>query len=132
MRKSTSRTLYLLGVAVAIVATVLLIPSLAGSTTSTDAYGAVHVTSIGNPPLFAVSIALYCAAGILGFIAWIGALIRMAQFQEWTWFVLLIVLSGITMLVYIFAGPDQPRQRVPAWAPPGYPGPPPGAPYGRQ
>jgi hypothetical protein len=27
---------------------------------------------------------------------------------QWVWFILLIVFSGITMLVYIFAGPTQP------------------------
>lgn len=48
---------------------------------------------------------LMIIAGVTTFIAWIGALIRTAQLGRWGWFVCLLVLTGITMLIYIIAGP---------------------------
>ena len=115
MRRSLVRTLYLSGLAVSVVGVVVLLVSLAsGVTTSTNAYGTTTNTP-NNVPLFVVGIVLICLGAIPVTIAWIGALIRTAQLNEWVWFVLLLVLQGPTLLVYVFAGPDQPRQTAPLY-----------------
>lgn len=114
MHKSVSRNLYLLALVCAIVAAVLIVLGISGSTVSTfqnGQYSVPAVTSIGNPGLFVAGIGLSIVGGILGLIAWIGALVRTAQLGRWGWFVCLIVLSGITMLIYIFAGPTTPANQ---------------------
>jgi hypothetical protein len=114
MRKSVSRNLYLLALVFAIVAIVLIVLSASGSTVNTiqnGSYSIPTVTSIGNPGLFFAGIGLAVVGGIFSLIAWIGALVRTAQLGRWGWFVCLIVLSGITMLIYIFAGPTTPANQ---------------------
>ena len=118
MRKSLSRNLYLIGLVVVIVGVVLLVVSLAGSTTATNAYGTTTVTNIGNPALFGVGIILEIVGGIISFIGYIGALVRTAQLGRWGWFVCLLLLSGITMLIYIFAGPETPPSKGTTMPPP--------------
>ena len=73
-----------------------------------------------NLALFVVGIIIISLGSLAVTVAWIGALIRTAQLGEWTWFVLLLVLQGITLLVYVIAGPDQLRQTAPIYhnAPP--------------
>ena len=110
MRRSLVRIFYLSGLAVAVVGVVILLLSLAnGVTTTTNAYG-VTTTTPNNTALFVVGIVIISLGSLAVTVAWIGALIRTAQLGEWTWFVLLLVLQGITLLVYVIAGPDQPRQ----------------------
>jgi hypothetical protein len=114
MRKSVSRNLYLLALVLAIVTVVLVVLSLSGSTVSTvqsGPYSFSAFTNIGNPGLFFAGAAIGVVAGIFSLIAWIGALVRTAQLGRWGWFVCLIVLSGITMLIYIFAGPTTPANQ---------------------
>jgi hypothetical protein len=108
MKRSLSRNLYLIGLGLVIVATILLFAGLAGSQTSTNASGYTTVTSVGNPALLGISIILYIVAGIIDLIAWIGALVKTAQLGRWGWFICLLLFSGITMLIYIFAGPETP------------------------
>ena len=117
MKRSLSRTLYLIALGIAVVGTILLFVSLIGSTPST----ATSQGSIGNPVLFGISLFLICASAIPGAIAWIGALVKMAQLSRWGWFVCLIFFSGITMLIYIFAGPETPAVPQVAGAPYGQP-----------
>ncbi len=132
MKRSLSRLLYLIGLGITIVAGILLGVSLIGSTTSTDAYGA-STGSIGNPVLFGIALFLMFAAAIPLLIAWIGALVKMAQLSRWGWFVCLFFFSGITMLIYIFAGPETPAVSQVVVAPYGQPYPPqPQQPYGQQ
>ncbi|HZU68493.1 MAG TPA: hypothetical protein VFA09_14545 [Ktedonobacteraceae bacterium] len=123
MSKALSRNLYLIGLAVTIVAIILLFAGLAGSQTYTDASGYTQA-SIGNPALFGISIFLFVVAGIINLVAWIGALVKTAQLGRWGWFICLLLLSGITMLVYIFAGPTTPatpQVAAAGYAPSGYP-----------
>ena len=119
MKKALSRTLYLIGLGVVIVGVILLVAGLAGSSTAVDPNtGQTSVTSIGHPALFGISFVFFEAGGILSFVAYIGALIKMAMLSRWGWFVCLLLISGITMLVYIFAGPEtRPDQQL---APVGY------------
>src|SRR5438270_3766207 len=108
MSRSLSRNLYLIGLGIAILATILLFAGLAGSQTSVDSSGYTHVTSVGNPALLGISIFLYIIGGIINLIAWVGALVKTAQLGRWGWFICLLLFSGITMLIYIFAGPQTP------------------------
>lgn len=114
MRKSVSRTLYLLALVFSIAAVVLIVLGLQGSTITTLQNGSSNVgalTNVGNPGLFFAGIAVSIVGGVLLLIAWIGALVRTAQLGRWGWFVCLIVLSGITMLLYIFIGPTTPANQ---------------------
>lgn len=112
MERKISRNLYLGGIILAIIATILFVAS--------SGIAAANATPDGQVPgsagaIFAilaiVAVLLYIVAGILAFIAWIGALIKTAQLGEWVWFILLLILGStvIMMLVYIFAGPTQPK-----------------------
>jgi hypothetical protein len=97
MERATSRNLYLAGLAVTIIGAPL-------------AFVVFHnVLDTGFPHAsiyFAILVAV--AGGILGFIGYVGALIKLALLNQWLWFVLLLLFSGIVMLVYIFAGPTEP------------------------
>lgn len=109
MRRSLVRRFYLSGLAVVIIGVVLVLISVAsGTTTSVGPYGGTTTTP-NNLPLFVIGIVLVCLGAIPVAIAWIGALIRTAQLGEWVWFVLLLLFQGITLLVYVITGPDQPR-----------------------
>jgi hypothetical protein len=111
LSKSLTRTLYLLAILGFIVGFVLTI--VGASQTSTAADGTSTISGTGAAVAL-VGVVLYAIAGILAFVAWIGALIKTAQLQRWGWFVCLIVFSGITMLIYIFAGPETSPNQVPA------------------
>jgi len=113
MHKSVSRNLYLLALVCAIVAVVLIFLSVPGVTLSSfqnGSYG-ISTASIGNPGIFVAGIGLVIVGSVLSLIAWVGALVRTAQLGRWGWFVCLIVFSGITMLIYIFAGPTMPANQ---------------------
>ncbi len=112
MSKSLTRTLYLIAIVGFIVG--LVVAGVGASQTTVDATtGATSLTGTGAI-LALVGVVLYIIAGILAFVAWIGALIKTAQLQRWGWFVCLIIFSGITMLVYIFGGPETSPNQVPA------------------
>ena len=104
MKRSLSRTLYLIALGISIVGIILLFVSLIGSTPTTDTSSG----SIGNPVLFGIALFLMFASAIPALVAWIGALVKMAQLSRWGWFVCLFFFSGIAMLIYIFAGPETP------------------------
>jgi hypothetical protein len=119
MERKTSRNLYLAGLILAIIATVLLVVSTvvlaAGSTVNAD--GTLNTTAgTGIGILAIVASVVYIVAAVLLLVAWIGALIKSARLSQWMWFVLLLLFSGITMLVYIFAGPTEPKLAAPATA----------------
>ena len=102
MRKSLSRMLYLIGLVVVIVGGILEGVSLAGMHMD-QTTGAITGANSG---LLIVAGLLLAVGGILAFVAWIGALVKTTQLGRWGWFVCLIIFSGITMLIYIFAGPE--------------------------
>jgi hypothetical protein len=116
MSKAYSSILYLIGLGICLVATFLLIFGLIGSTTTTSAVNWVVTTqliSLGNLALFWLAIGMYVVVGITAFVGYIGALVKMAQLEQWLWFILLLVFSGITMLVYIFVGPETRYESLP-------------------
>ncbi len=109
MNKAASRILYLIGLGICLLATIPLIFGLLGSTTTTSIVNGAtttQVVSLGNPVLFWLAIGLYVIGGITALAGYIGALIKMAQLEQWLWFILLLAFSGVTMLVYIFVGPE--------------------------
>jgi hypothetical protein len=115
MRRSLIRILYLSGLGVILLGVILLLVSFAnGATTTTNAYGGTSTTP-NNVALFVAAIVIICLGAIPVLVAWIGALVRTAQLQEWVWFVLLLVFQGVTLLAYVIAGPDQPRQTAPLY-----------------
>src|SRR5260221_4296106 len=104
MSKALSRTLFLIGVGITILATILITAGFAGSTGYTDANGTYQVTSVGHPALVGIAAFLFVAGEIVVLVAYSGALIKMATFGRWGWFVCLLLIQP-TMLVSIFAGP---------------------------
>ena len=115
MSKSLSRTLYLLSILAAIVGGLLLARAFAGHTTTVNG----TVTYVAHGGLAALGSTIGVVSVILALVAWIGALVRMAQLGHWVWFVFLILFSGITMLLYIFFGPKYPsRPPMPVTTPP--------------
>ncbi|HEY7342028.1 MAG TPA: hypothetical protein VH591_14205 [Ktedonobacterales bacterium] len=109
MERSTSRNLYLIGLVLEIVGIILFIVGTTAAIATSDANGVpsdAGATSFGILGLIAILV--LAVGGVLALVAWIGALVKTAKLGQWLWFILLIVFSGITMLVYIFAGPTQP------------------------
>ena len=110
MERKTSRNLYLTGIVLFIVATVLLVGASGAAVATANPDGTISTgTGTGLGILAIVSTLLFIVGGILATIAWVGALIKTARLGQWMWFVLLLIFSGITMLIYIFAGPTQPK-----------------------
>ncbi|GCE10420.1 hypothetical protein [Tengunoibacter tsumagoiensis] len=108
MSRSLSRNLYLIGLVIIIIGVVLIGVGAAQGTTTTTLNSGGTVTTPNNAGLFLAGLALTIIGSIPIAVAWIGALVKTAQLGQWIWFILLIVFSGVTMLVYIFAGPTTP------------------------
>lgn len=51
-------------------------------------------------------------SGIVGFPAWVMALVRTARVRRWGWFVAILLLSPVATLVYGVFGPEQERPRA--------------------
>lgn len=110
MERKTSRNLYLAAIILGIVATILLVVASGAAVATANPDGTLNTGAGASLGILAIVAALvYIVGGILALIAWIGALIKTARLGQWIWFILLIVFSGITMLVYIFAGPTEPK-----------------------
>jgi hypothetical protein len=104
MTKSMTRNLYLVGLILGFIGGFLLFVGLQDS-----AY-VMHGTtttfkSVGHPGFVIASSIVLGLAVILGFVAWLGALIQTAQLHRWGWFFCLLLFAGITLLLYIFWGP---------------------------
>lgn len=117
MSKVYSRNFFLAGLTICLLATIPLIFGLIGSTTETTqlANGGfqTQVTSFGNAGLFWLAIGMYIVGAISCFTGYVGALIKMARLDQWIWFILLLAFSGVTMLVYIFVGPETRAEMMP-------------------
>ena len=57
-----------------------------------------------------LAILLAVVGGIVFAVAWIGALIRTAREARWGWFVLLLLFSVVSLLIYLLWGPTPERQ----------------------
>lgn len=116
MKKSTSRNLFLLAILLYIVGIVLFVYGASGSDfnnlSNLAASGRLFISAdMSNPLLTAIGVLVVALGALLILISWIGALIRTAQLGRWGWFVCLLVLSGITLLIYVFGGPTTPANR---------------------
>ncbi|HEY0752429.1 MAG TPA: hypothetical protein VGD98_00500 [Ktedonobacteraceae bacterium] len=127
MKKSVSRTLYLLALLLDIGGMVVFFFGAGGGNMHTfnalAASGHLFVAAdMNNSMLTGLGAPLFALGSLLAMIAWIGALIRTALLGRWGWFIFLLLFSGITMLIYIFAGPTTPTR--PSLANASYGGPP--------
>ena len=110
MKKSVSRVLYLLALLLTIGGSVLFYFGAGGGNMNTFnalvASGHLFVAADMNDARFTGLGALLVALGtLLAVVAWLGALIKTARLGRWGWFLCLLLFSGLTMLIYIFAGP---------------------------
>src|SRR5438270_892313 len=111
MSKRTIGIFFIISIIMDLIGVALIAGGLIGSTytTTTNGYSTnAQVTSFGNMPLFIIGVIMLSLSAIPFLIAWIGALINLARLQEWVWFVLMLIFSWITLLVYLFAGPTTP------------------------
>jgi hypothetical protein len=97
------RTLYLIAIALSIIAVVLVLASglHAGDTRLDDA---------DRPALLTTGIILAAAAAIPALIALIQALVMTARERQWHWFVPLLLLPGATLLVFVVVAPSWARR----------------------
>src|SRR5262245_46406813 len=100
MSKSLSRLLYLISILIAAVGSFALARGYLGA-----GLAPIGEAVLVHPGSAVVGLILCGLAGLIALVAWIGALVRMAQLHRWGWFVFLLIFSGITMLFYIFFGP---------------------------
>jgi hypothetical protein len=127
MKRALVRNLTLSSIAVSILGFILLIAGIASGTptTSTLADGTVSSTvTDANGALIGLGGLLLGISGIVGFVAWIGALVKTAQISSWGWFVIVFLLGPIALLIYSFIGPEMPATPVgyaPGYPPVGYP-----------
>lgn len=110
MKKSVSRVLFLLAILMEIIAVVVFYFGASGGDMSRFnnlmASGHLFIAAdMSNSMLTALGALLFLLAWVLAFIAWIGALVKTARLGRWGWFVCLLIFNGITLLIYIFAGP---------------------------
>lgn len=105
MRKKTIAILFIVGIIVSIIGSVLFTAGAASAVTvSPD--GVAQATGAVNPGLFFGGIALLVIASIMTLISWIGALIATARLGRWGWFVCVLILTGLGELIYLIAGPS--------------------------
>jgi len=113
MERKTSRNLYLIFILLDIVGIILFTIGTGAAISTANSEGTVSAAGGSSFSILGlISILLLIVGSVFALIAWIGALIKTAKLGQWVWFILLIVFSGITMLVYIFAGPTQPANSV--------------------
>ncbi|HEY0831664.1 MAG TPA: hypothetical protein VGE99_11015 [Candidatus Dormibacteraeota bacterium] len=77
--------------------------------------GVVGRNSPGTtPPAVTIAYLVAVACGIVMFVMWIGALIKLGQERSWGWFLFLLLIYLLTlgilgivgMVAYAIAGPD--------------------------
>ena len=67
------------------------------------------------------AIAILIVGSVVFLIAWLGALVRAARMQDWIWFIILLIGSGIATVIYGFVGPDRYPLTATYLSPAGYP-----------
>src|SRR5437588_6386555 len=95
MSKSTSRTLFLLGLLIGIIGAVvfgLSLQSMPQLTTNVNNIGNIQAS---NPTMLTVGYVATAIGGLLMLIAWLGGLLRTAVLGRWGWFIVLLVVGLI-------------------------------------
>jgi uncharacterized membrane protein YhaH (DUF805 family) len=59
------------------------------------------------PPGVTVAYLVMGVAGLVMFVMWIGALVRLARLHAWGWFASVLVLQLVGMVAYAAAGPEE-------------------------
>ena len=103
MRRKTIAILFIVGIVLAIIGGILEGSAMAPVIAAAAAGG---TPTAPNMMLLGPAILLLVVGGILGFIAWIGTLINLARQGRWLWFVLTILFSGISIIVYLIVNPQ--------------------------
>lgn len=105
MRKKTLVMLFILGL---ILECVALVPVVMGIAAISSQCSNGTCTTVPGLAIFGFILAgiLSLAGTVLLAISWIGVLIKQAQRQQWAWFVLTILFSYITMVIYWIAVPE--------------------------
>lgn len=115
MERKTSRNLYLSAIVLAIIATIVIVAASVVAAGNASPDGTLSDSAAATFGILTiVATIIYIVAGILAFISWVGALIKTARLGQWVWFILVLLLggTGIMMLIYIFAGPTEPKAVV--------------------
>lgn len=113
MSLSTTRKLFWISIAVTVLGSCVLAGAVPRS--SVDGTGSVSSADQGGA---AVAGILILIAIVLMVVAWVGALIRTAQFGRWGWFVSIFLLGSLALLAYVIAGPDSPAMPSVSYLPP--------------
>ncbi|HEY7124015.1 MAG TPA: hypothetical protein VH540_08715 [Ktedonobacterales bacterium] len=132
MSKKTILWLTLIGIVLAIIGAVLVVPvgasALQQCTQEQINNGTCQPTlSSDATTRLGIGIVLLGISALLHLIAWIGALVRSARMGSWAWFVVVLLISELGLILYaLFAPRDRPKLPagyVPAAGAPGYPPP---------
>lgn len=118
MSKSLSRLFYLFGMLALLVGGLLLARGYAGGALLPG--GAFLPRSVLHPATgitMLIGLLVLALAGLSCLTSWIGALIHTAQLHRWGWFIALLAFSGITLTLYVFAGPTTPPLMPMAFSP---------------
>jgi hypothetical protein len=123
MSKKTILWLTLIGIVLAIIGALLVVPPAASAaqqcTQEQINTGNCRPTvSSGAALMIGGGVLLFFLAAILHLVAWIGALVRSASMRTWGWFVAVLLLSELGLLIYALFGPRD-RPRAPAGYQPG-------------
>ncbi|MBX5450239.1 hypothetical protein [Thermogemmatispora sp.] len=107
MKKSTTRILCLISLALWIIGGLMLLVPLFSILANPQA------TAGEASLLIVLSPVLLIPAAILYLIAWVGALIRATQLGRWGWFAVIFFFALIGLLIYSFVGPETPLPTEP-------------------
>ena len=66
---------------------------------------AAKIPFLYGSSIASLALVLAVVGGIVFAVTWIGALIRTAQSGHWGWFVLLLLFSVVSLLIYLLWGP---------------------------
>lgn len=120
MRKKNIATFYILAIVLSVIAAITLLPLVLPHSISLLRFLFFYHRAGG----IAIPIVLFSIAGILGIIAWIGALVKQGRQEQWVWFVCTLLFGGLVVLIYLLAVPESsPQLPVPGYGPayPPYP-----------
>jgi hypothetical protein len=101
MQKKNIRILYLTSLGGIVLGAALMIGALYGGTFSPYSHG--H-GSPGNLPLFIAGGVLLGSATVAIFVAYVMSLIKMAQNQQWAWFVVSLILHSFGFVLSVVPG----------------------------
>jgi hypothetical protein len=101
MQKKNIRILYIISLGGIVLGSALMIGALHGGTFSPYSHGN---WSPGNLPLFIAGGVILGGGCIAIFVAYVMSLIKMAQNQQWTWFVLSLILNSFGFVFSIIPG----------------------------